>query len=254
MNKAYELILQKIGLTVPETRVYMALLELKEAKTGEICKKAKIASSNIYPILDTLIKKGLVSYRLQNNIRIFVASSPEILNDLFVEKVKLLEQERKQINDLVESLKKVKPLEEPFSKYRYYEGLNGVKSMWHELRDDLHSLDKGKFLKIYGARPEAYQPLIPFYDEFHKVRLKRKIGYKLILPFADRAHGEKRKRQNAEVRYADLRNEAQWGVMGKKFFIMYITRNAPRAFILDDEVFAEAFEQVFDQLWDKLKP
>ena len=68
--KKLQTILAKIGLTTQESRVYLALLELQEAQTGQLCKFTKIASSNIYKILDALMKKGLASYRVQNNIKI----------------------------------------------------------------------------------------------------------------------------------------------------------------------------------------
>ncbi|MBI4145849.1 hypothetical protein HY489_00770, partial [Candidatus Woesearchaeota archaeon] len=64
MNKEAQEILAKIGLTVQESRVYLALLTLQEAKTGVLCKETKIASSNIYKILDKLLEKGLISYKI----------------------------------------------------------------------------------------------------------------------------------------------------------------------------------------------
>jgi sugar-specific transcriptional regulator TrmB len=54
-------ILQEIGLNKSESQVYLALLELGEAKTGQICNKLNIPNSHIYTDLDSLTKKGLVS-------------------------------------------------------------------------------------------------------------------------------------------------------------------------------------------------
>ena len=89
-NNKVEEILSKIGLTNQEARTYLALLKLQEAQTGALCKDVNIASSNIYKILDSLMKKGLVSYRVQNNIKIFMPAHPETLNELFLEKQKRL--------------------------------------------------------------------------------------------------------------------------------------------------------------------
>jgi len=50
-----------------------------------------------------------------------------------------------------------------------------------------------------------------------------------------------------------LDNEAEWGVMGNKFFIQYITQKVPRAFLIEDEIFAQSFKQVFNQLWKQAK-
>ena len=75
-----EEILSKVGLTGQEARAYLALLELQQAQTGPLCKFTKIASSNIYAILDSLMQKGLVSYRVQNNIKVFMPAPPDTLN------------------------------------------------------------------------------------------------------------------------------------------------------------------------------
>ncbi|MEE9525383.1 MAG: helix-turn-helix domain-containing protein, partial [Candidatus Woesearchaeota archaeon] len=125
--------LKKVGLTTQESRVYLKLLTLQEARTGLLCKETKIASSNIYKILDSLIKKGLVSYRVQNNIKVFMPSSPEALNELFLKKEKKLEQERKEINQAIAKLKTKKITSPPESNYKYFEGISGIKAMWHEI-------------------------------------------------------------------------------------------------------------------------
>ena len=35
-----------------------------------------------------MIKKGFVNYRMQNNVKVFMPSSPEIIKDLFEKKQK----------------------------------------------------------------------------------------------------------------------------------------------------------------------
>ena len=55
-----ERLLQDIGLTNGESKVYLALLNLGETKTGELAKKSQVSSSKIYKILDRLEKKGIV--------------------------------------------------------------------------------------------------------------------------------------------------------------------------------------------------
>jgi sugar-specific transcriptional regulator TrmB len=249
MVEKKEEILARIGLSIPESKAYLGLLELKEAKTGELCKKTGIASSNIYPILNSLISKGLVSYRMRNNVKIFMPAPPETLNEVFIEQQKKLEQERKDFLELVEELKEKKPTEEPYSNYKYYEGLTGIKALWLEMADYLATLEKGALTRVYTGKKDIYEKLAGFYDEFHKIRLKLKGGYKIIFPFEDKATGEKRKRQHSEVKYTELKNEAEWGVIGDKFFIQTLTGKTLSAFLITDAKMAETFRQVFDQVW-----
>ena len=53
-------ILEKIGLTNGESKVYLALLEIGLSSTGQIIEKSQITSSKVYIILQKLEKKGLV--------------------------------------------------------------------------------------------------------------------------------------------------------------------------------------------------
>ena len=248
MEQKFEEILETIGLNGQESRVYLALLRFQESQTGEICKFTNIASSNIYKILDSLTQKGLVHYRVQNNIKIFMPAPPETLNELFLKKEKKLNEERGEITKLITSLKTEKP-EEPYSKYKYYEGFVNVKSMWHEINSILSHLDKKSVIKIHTAQKEAYERMVGFYDEYHKLRNKLRIKQQMIFPFEDKKLAEKREKQNSEVKFMKLDNEVEWGVVGNQLFMQYITGETPRGFLIQDEKFAKTFEQVFDQVW-----
>ena len=252
MNNRFEDILSKVGLNGQEARVYLALLKLQESQTGDICNEVSIASSNIYKILDSLIKKGLVHYRVQNNTKIFMPAPPETLNELFLGKENKLKEERKEITELIINLKTEKP-EEPYSKYKYYEGFVNVKSMWHEINSILPKLDKKTVIKIYTAQKGAYERLVGFYNEYHKLRNKFKIQEQMILPPNEIELAKEREKQGSIIKFNDLKNDCEWGVIGNNLFMQYITGDTPRGFLIQDEKFAKTFEQVFDQVWKQTK-
>tara|TARA_Y100000034_G_scaffold135243_1_gene206314 strand:+ start:1024 stop:1776 length:753 start_codon:yes stop_codon:yes gene_type:complete len=245
-----EPILEKIGLTKQESKVYLSLLELQEAQTGKLCRFTKIASSNIYNILDSLIQKGLVSYRIQNNIKVFMPAPPEALNELFLEKQRKLDEERKQVTKLISTLKKREIKQQPQSNYKYYEGIVGIKSMWHEINT---SMSKEDIIKCYTCQEKGYNRLVGFYDEHHKLRVRKKVKSRLILPFDEEKIAKKRRKQLAEIKFMDLKNDSEWGVFGDTIYIQYITSKKPRSFLIKDKIFAKTFEQVFNQLWKQAK-
>ena len=245
--------LEKIGLTKPEAKVYLTLIELKESQTGPLSEKSGIPSSNIYPLLKSLQDKGFVNYRLQNNIKIFMPSSPETIKEAFKEKQKSLQEEEKEIETLIKNLKSKEALSESFSKYKYYEGIRNIRSIWAGLEDELKTMPKDKPILMYTGIKKAYESLLGTYEEFHKERVKQKIPYKIIYPLEESEVAKRRKKQLAEVKFANLKNEAEWGVIGDKFFTQYITKKVPRAFVIEDKVFADTFRQVFDQVWNSAK-
>jgi sugar-specific transcriptional regulator TrmB len=242
--------LAKVGLTKQEARVYLALRELKEAQTGKICEHAHIERSNIYKVLSSLINKGLVSYRIQNNIKVFTASPPESLSELFKEKQKKLEEERKQVEKLISNLKIKEHNKEPISNYKYYEGIPAIKSMWYEINN---TLTENTMERIYGVKKGSYELLLGFYNEHHKLRLSKKAKSKILLAKEDISRAKQRKNKLTQVRFAELKNNAEWGVVDDFVYLQHITTKTPRAFLIKDPIFAKTFEQVFDQIWDKAK-
>ena len=249
MNKI-EPILEKIGLTFQESKVYLTLIELQEAQTGLLCKTTNIASSNIYKILDSLKKKGLISYKLKNNIKVFMPSPPEALNELILEKQKTLDQERKDVINLISNLKVKKIEKESESNYKYYEGITGIKSMWYEINE---KMDKEHLIRLYSSKKESYERLIGFYKEHHKLRKKKEVKERIIFPKEDMKLAKKRKNKYTEIKFMELKNDVEWGVANDMAFFQYITGKVPRGFLIKDKKFSKTFEQVFDQLWKKAK-
>ncbi|MFA6269436.1 MAG: helix-turn-helix domain-containing protein, partial [archaeon] len=240
----------RVGLGQPEAKTYLALVRLQEAQSGALCNETNITSSNIYYILDSLMKKGLASYRLQNNIKIFMPSTPDALNEFFISKQKKLEEERLQINTLISTLKK-QPLEkEPDSNYKYFEGIQGVKSLWYEINENMNNSDT---FRLCTSKRIGYERLITFYDEHHLLRSKKKILAKIIYPLEDKQQGKKRGNELTKIRYMNIQNEAEWGTINDYFYIQYITGKRPRAFLIKDKTFANCFKETFDRVWESAK-
>lgn len=243
MKRAFET-LEEIGLKKQEIKVYFELLKIQEGQTGKICLKTGIPSSNIYRILETLFEKGLISYRMQNNIRIYTANSPQALDEVFKNKKKELEKKESKLKEAIKSLKKIKIQTPPQSRYKYYEGLTGIKSMWHEINERMQTKQVARY---YTCKKDSYKNLVGFYTQHHKIREQKKIRAMMILPFEEKELHKMRKL--IQIKYLDLNNEAEWGVIGDFYYTQYIQAKKPRAFLIEDKTFAQTYKQTFDQLW-----
>jgi len=254
MNKEKELApLMDIGLTAPEARVYLALCDLKESKTGPLCEKSKTPSSKIYSILKNLMEKGLVSYTVRNNTKIFGSTSPEILKELFAKKEASLKQEKEFLSSLIDELKTKQQLQPKREGYRYFEGISAIRSLWLEFIDDLKTMPKNEEICVYTGVRKAYANLMGMFEEFSRVRFSQGIRYKVIYPMGERELAKRRRKQLAEARFLDLQNEVEWSIIGNKLLIQNITQKIPKAFVIEDKLFVMAFRQVFNQVWSIAK-
>ncbi len=121
-----EQFLENIGLSQKEASVYMALLEVESSSVMDLAKKTDIKRTSVYPILESLEKKGLVSEVEVGKKNEYRAEAPERLETYIEnEKVRLNEQS-KLLSEIIPRLKSVsRDLgERPIIKY--YEGRQGI--------------------------------------------------------------------------------------------------------------------------------
>ena len=85
--------LQEIGLSEKEAQMYLALLQVDSESIQELAKRTGINRTTVYPVLETLKKKGLVSEIQIGKKTYYSAASPERL-ETFIERQKVLLEEK----------------------------------------------------------------------------------------------------------------------------------------------------------------
>lgn len=246
-------LLGELGLSREEAACYWALVELQEARTGGLCAESGVPSSHVYRVLASLMARGLVSCRVQNNVRVYFPASAGALSELFLERERAVKRQASQVAKLVASVRRRQVERKPYSDYKYFEGLAGVKAMWHEINEGLPTAGSSVVERVYAARKEGYAQLLKFYDEHHRIRNKAGVRAHILLPKEGKAVAAKRRNRLTQVRFAALGNEAEWGTVNGCLYVQYITGGKPRAFLIRDAIFANTFSEVFDRLWEGVR-
>ena len=96
-----ERMLERLGLTRHESRVYLALLELGSTNAGPIIAKTKLHRQIVYSALESLIDKGIVTFVVEKNRRYFQAADPEQFKEWFKEEEKEIDERRKEFERLL---------------------------------------------------------------------------------------------------------------------------------------------------------
>ena len=244
-----------VGFTQNEAKTYLALIELGESKSGKLCKYLNIASSHIYRILESLIKKGVVSVKISNNVKIFRPNDPSTLNELFIKKQYELEQQKMTIQQTIQVLKKLPKQKETFSDYKYFEGVSGIRAMWLEINE---LLVPNTTVEIYISTLESWEQFNVFYLDHHKIRVSKNVRLRMIVPKNSKVASFVKQRKDIgliEIKYVKDTNQSEFGIYGDLLMLQdtsKATKN-PRSFLIKDVIFAQTFRGIFDKLWGLAK-
>ncbi len=171
--------LLKLGLSRREVEVYYTLLSVEEALASGISENTYESRTNIYDTLNSLIKKGLVSYVIKNNRKYFMSTNPKKLLEWIELKKEEVEKEEKIVESLIPDLLKLKLPKEKKVVVEVYEGKEGLRTMFKETIESSRETKK-EFL-IFGAIAGVLRELDPIYHErYYKERKKYKIKSRYI--------------------------------------------------------------------------
>jgi sugar-specific transcriptional regulator TrmB len=85
-------IIEDLGFTNAEIKVYLALLEIGSTSAGEIIQKSGLQSSVVHLTLNNLITKGFVSFVKEGQRNYYQAANPKHLIEYIDEKKKQFEK------------------------------------------------------------------------------------------------------------------------------------------------------------------
>ena len=116
-------ILEDLGLTHAEIKVYVALLELGSTTAGPILEKSYLQNSVVHRAMNTLIEKGLINYILEGKRKIYQATNPENFFNF-------IEDKKKRFEEILPELKKKQLFTKKTEKATIYKGISGLKEVY----------------------------------------------------------------------------------------------------------------------------
>lgn len=240
-------LLENIGLTKGETRVYLTLLELGQTTTGPIVEKSKVSTSKIYSILKRLMEKGLVSYILKKKVKYFKASPPEKIIDFIERRQQTLDKKKKQVLNILPSLKKIQELATIDQEAEIYEGFEGLRTAFDDI---INTLNKDDVQYVFGAGiGENDETYTRFFHLFHKRRERKGIKAKII--FNEDVRGKFKSQEDSklvETRYLFETTPAAINIYADNVIIALLTKK-PIIFLMKSKEITNSFKEYFNVMW-----
>jgi sugar-specific transcriptional regulator TrmB len=243
--------LQNIGLSEKEARVYLAALELGQASVQQIAIKSGVIRATAYIILDSLLKKGMVSSFEQGKKTFFVASSPESLLANFAIKKKEIDEKEKFFNTLLPDLKLIYNRQEDKPVIKFFEGKQGSLQCIQEFfsnidtgKDDLVRMAYNKDLleKTFTAQES---------QEFREVRKKYKIKSRALYNYAGGEVANTFDGIRKKIDFAKHPITADVSIAGDLIRITSLNKNLPSVLIKDKDI-SNTLKTIFDLAFENL--
>lgn len=247
-------ILENLGLTKSEIKIYLALLKIGQSSITLLVKESEVPSAKIYEFLNRLIEKGLVSYVIKSNKRYFSAANPESLKNIIKQNKEKINEQENKINQLIPQLKEIQLEQKDAISSEIYEGLKGLKSVYEKI---LSNLKEGETQYIIGAPKEGNEAVEGYLLDWHKRRIKKKIKCKYIYNQNAKEYGQIRaKMPFTEVKYFPKEiTSPVWIEIFKDYVATgHIKRSNAIMFLIKDKEIAKSYLDYFELLWKIAKP
>ena len=124
--------LSSFGLGKTEAEVYLASLELGPATVQELSKLTKQNRVTVHSAVERATGKGFFSESRKGNRRLVVPADPKSLYRLTEKRQQEVDQMKKGIDKMIETLAQVQTSDRHFPTVRFFEGKEGFFTMMNE--------------------------------------------------------------------------------------------------------------------------
>ncbi len=226
-------VLEKLGFSPNEIKVYLTLNHEGSTSAGKISKLAKIDRSSAYNSLKILQEKGMVSYALIGNVKFFQVTGPRRLLDYLKEQ----EEDIKEILPELQARHKAKKVE---GQVRMFKGLKGIRSIFYDM------IRTGEDNYVFGSEGQLSERMPEFVLQY--LRMKKEKGLKTFMII--RKGREEIDVSKKNRRYAPNVTEspAVTNIYGNKIAIIIWT-DEPEGIIIENKAAAKAYKSYFDFMW-----
>lgn len=241
-------LLEEIGLTNGESKVYLALLELGPSTTGEIIKVASVSRSKVYEMLDKLIKYGLVSYIVRENTKYYDTTNPGLLRELLDRKEKDILHQKRILSENINYFIKKRGSRRPLQTAVIYEGHDGIRTMYNLILENLKAGDEYFAIQV---DPETFKgDFVEFIKTHHKRRAKRKVKVRLLCSEESRKNvlDVMKNISGMEIRFTSRSLPTATLVFGDRV-ATFVWENDPIGVVIVSKAIAMRYKKFFLYLW-----
>ncbi len=256
MNQQLIAQLSSLGLSEKEAKLYLTLLEVGPNPVSAVARKANITRTTAYAALESLKSRGLVSIIESKGIQQFSPVGPRKLEEFAKKEAEKADKNYQSIKLIVPDLKKLTGDLVLAPKVKYYEGIEGIKTIYQDSIDALRGLPPARRIKYsYSSAPEVGSELRDFLNDYIETREKLGIKVKGIFPANTRTEEYKAK---VHLNFTDVRLlpkdihfkvESEISIYEDKVAVMSMKEDRMHGLIIESPEIASTQRAIFELAW-----
>lgn len=241
--------LKKLGLTINESKVYVALLEVGMTTSKAIIDRSNLHRQTVYDSLASLLEKGLVSFVIQANRKYFKAVNPKQIGDYFTRKEEEINKQRSLFKKILPRLENLPNELGEDQEATIYQGNKGIKSLLNDM------IEEKKEILTIGAsdvHAKAFEYNLQFnLPRFHIERQRLKIPLKIL--FSENL--KHRMKELSKLNYTkskllpkEFTSNSSTNIYGNKLSLI-LWGSQPFGVLIKSKEIADAQRKYFNELW-----
>lgn len=236
-------ILEDIGLTGAEIKVFLALLELGSSTAGRVVEKSGLQNAVVHRAFHSLAEKGLLTYVHEGKIKSYQTIEPRQL-------LHFLEEKKARLEKILPELEARRELAHQKPHASIFQGVRGVKTLINHMIET----DSKEYFS-YGGPQKAHDLLGNFFwENFHKRRVEKKIKAQLLFHsslgwWADELN-QMFKLTAVRTTHKNFEELTETIICGKRVAII-IYLDKPFGFLIEETLAAKSYKRFFGLLWEK---
>lgn len=243
-----------LGLGEKEIVIMEVLLQNESLRVTELAKKARLNRTTAYGILKVLIGRGLVSSATKNGVSEFQSIDPGLLPSYVERQRALLEERKKEIEQAVSQMKKIRKEKGIFPQIYFFEGLEGLKQAYEDTLEN----NKGKIIEEFTGPDAMFDELgqEQWVRNYIAKRKRKNIHCKIIAPNTKWSRWTKENDADS-LRITKLIPEeysfaSEIVLYDDKVGIFSFSKEKPVALLIEDVTIAKTMRTIFSYIDNNL--
>lgn len=241
-------LLEEVGLTKSEAKIYMTLIRYGPLTAGRIVTLSKQHISVTYAALQRLAEKGYVSHIRKGKFEEYSVMDPEVFLDKLKETIQSLEPRISAWRKYTESAKDRTTVE-------VFEGIKGLTNM---VNQTLKTAKKGDYWRSFTLGEENKLPdVLPFFKKVNEKRIRLGLKTRLVCNKAYKdamySFGDSHHLSTSNLRFVDF-EFPQGVIIFQDNIIFFSWMREPKAIHIKDKKISEQYAKFFDKLYATGEP